>query len=133
MANTQSVPDETSVTEEPLTCLDDEPVTRLIIRRVRNRYNTIAGSKMPAKSSVLKKSDITARDGHKLDPLDQFVNSRVFTGILFFSFGVLLATFVECLCGGGKVRMAMPAPSFSEKLDAFWWAWKNGRVLGLFP
>lgn len=92
---------------------------------------------MPARSSVPKKSDITARDGHELDPLDQFVKSRVFMGILFFSLGVLLATFVDRLYGGGKVRVATPkgatAPSFSEKLDAFWWAWKNGRVLGLFP
>jgi hypothetical protein len=99
MANTQSVPDETSATEEPLTCLDDEPVTQLIIRRVRNKYNTIARSKMHARSSVPKKSDITARDGHELDPLDQFVKSWVSTGILFFSLGVLLATFVERLCG----------------------------------
>lgn len=90
--------------EEPLTCLDDEPVTQLIIRRVRNKYNTIVGSKMPARSSVPKKSDITARDGHEPDPLDQFVNSRVFTSIWFFSLGMLLATFVERLCGGGKVR-----------------------------
>lgn len=63
---------------------------------------------MPARSSVPKKSDITARDGHELDPLDQFVKSRVFTGILFSLLGVLLATFVGCLCDGRKVRVAMP-------------------------
>ena len=91
---------------------------------------------MPAGSSVPKKSDITVRDGHELDPLDQFVKSRVFTGILFFSLSALLATFVNRLCGAGKVRVAMPksatAPFFPEKLDAFWWAWKNIRALGLF-
>ena len=137
MANTQSVPGEMSVMEEPLICLDDEPVAQLILRRAHNKYNTIAVSKMPARSSVPKKSDITARGGHELDPLDQFVGSRVFMGILFFSLGVLLAMFVELLCGSRKVRVVMPksatGPSFSEKLGAFWWAWKNDRVLGLPP
>ena len=103
MANTQSVPNETSIMEEPPTCLNDEPVAQLILHRARNKYNTIAVSKMPARSSVPKKSDITACDGHKLHPLDQFVDGRAFTGILFFSLGMLLATFVELLCGGGKV------------------------------
>ena len=124
MANTQSVPNETSIMEEPPTCLDDEPVAQLILRRARNKYNTIAVSKMPARSSAPKKSDITACDGHKLHPLDQFVDGRAFTGILFFLLGMLLATFVEHLCGGGKVRVVMTknatGPSFSEKLGAFW-------------
>ena len=137
MANTQNVPNETSIMEEPLICLDDEPVAQLILRRARNKYNTIVVSKMPARSSVLKKSNITAYDGHKLHSLDQFVNDRAFTGILFFSLGMLLAKFVKLLCGSGKVRVVMPksatGPSFSEKLGAFWWAWKNDRVVGLFP
>ena len=88
---------------------------------------------MPARSSVPKKSDITARDRHELDPLDQFVKSWVFMGILFFSLGVLLTTFVERLCGESGDAEECYGTSFSEKLDAFWWAWKNGRVLGPFP
>ena len=136
MANTQGVPGGIGITEEPLIYLEDEPIAQLILRRARNKYNTIAVSRMPARSSVPKKSDITACDGHKLHPLDQFVDGRAFTGILFFSLGMLLATFVELLCGGGKVRVVMPksatGPSFSEKLGAFWWAWKSDRVLGLF-